>query len=159
MDPNPQGPVGIKHPSKKRENIIAVVAGVVGGVGLFVGVMIWYFWMAAQPAPPLPGTPLGGKSGSGTPATPAHSNEDLVVETAVLDIVPLSELHVNITSGKAEGVEVPKESGLTAELDGKGLKIAACKDAKEGAHQIKVKGANGKETIVKVNVKKKEDLR
>ena len=49
---------------------------------------------------------------------------------------------------------MPKDSGLTAELEGKGVKIAASKDAKEGTYPIKVKDAKGKEAIVKVNVKK-----
>jgi hypothetical protein len=155
MDPNRQESVGTKHPSKKRENTIAVIVGVVGGGALFVGVMVWYFWMAGQSAPPMPGTPIGTESGSGTATTPARSDEELVMETGVLDIVPLSELHLNITSGKAESVEVPKESGLAAELDGKGVKIMASKDAKEGTHQIKVKGAKGKEAIVNVTVKQK----
>jgi hypothetical protein len=155
MDHNPRGSVGTEHPAKKRENTVAVVAGVVGGAALFVGVMVWFFWMAAQPAPPLPGTPVGAKIGGGTAATPANSDENLAMETDVLNIVPLSELHLNITSGKAESVEAPKDSGLTAELEGKGVKIAASKDAKEGSYPIKVKGVKGKEAIVKVNVKKK----
>ena len=155
MDHNSQDSVGMKHPSKKRENTVAGVAGVVVGVAICAGVMVWYFGMVAQPAPPMPGIPIGTKPTGGTSATLASSNEGLVMETGVLDIVPLSEMHLNITSGKAESVEVPRESGLTGELDGKGVKITASKDAKEGIYQIKVKGPKGTETIVKVNVKKK----
>jgi hypothetical protein len=146
MDHTTHDPAGTKHPSSTGANTVAVVAGVVGGAALFVGVMAWYFWMAGQQAPPMPGTPVGIKSGG---------DENLVMETDMLDIVPLSELHLNVKSGKAEGVETPKESGLTAELDDKGVKIAASKDAKEGPVQIKIKGAKGKEAVVTVNVKKK----
>ncbi|MGO9114713.1 MAG: hypothetical protein ACLP9L_36315 [Thermoguttaceae bacterium] len=145
----------MNHPSKKRENTIAGVVGIVGGGGLFLAVIVWYFWMVAQPAPPLPGTTLGANSGSGTAAMPAHNDDDVVAEYSLFDIIPLSEQHLNIKSGKAKSVDVPKESGLTAELDGNGVKIVASKDAKEGTYQIKLTSAMGKETIVKVNVKKK----
>lgn len=70
-------------------------------------------------------------------------------------MVPLEELHLKIATGKAESVEVPKDSGLAAKLDGNGVKITASKDATEGTHQVKVKDAKGKESIVKVTVKKK----
>ena len=155
MDHTTHDPAGTKHPSNTGANTVAVVAGVVGGAALFVGIMAWYFWMAGQQAPPMPGMPVETKPGSGATAKPAGSNENLVMETDVLEIVPLSELHLNVKSGKAESVEAPKDSGLTAELDGKGVKIAASKDAKEGPVQIKIKGAKGKETVVTVNVKKK----
>ena len=78
MEPNPQDSAGMKHPSQKRENAITGIVGVVGGGALFVAIMVWYFWMVAQPAPPLPGTPIGAKSGSGTAAMPASRDDENV---------------------------------------------------------------------------------
>ena len=71
----------------------------------------------------------------------------------MLEIVPLSEMHVKIKSGKAECVETPKDSGLKAKIDGDGVTVSASKDAKEGTHQIKVKGGKGTEATIHVKIK------
>ena len=72
----------------------------------------------------------------------------------MLDIVPLSELHVTIKAGKAASVEVPKDAGLTAKVEGDTVTIAAAKDAPEGARQLTVKSIKGKAATLQVNVKK-----
>jgi hypothetical protein len=56
----------------------------------------------------------------------------------------ISEWHVKIVSGIAESVETPKDSGLTATLEGNSVKISAAKDAKAGPHQVRIPGYHGK---------------
>ena len=108
--------------------------------------MVWYFWMVNQPAPPVPGAPLGQNAGT---ATKPGSDDNLILDTTVVDIIPLSELHLKIINGIAESVETPADSGLTAKVDGNRVTVNASKAAKAGTHQIKVKGPKGKETILK----------
>jgi hypothetical protein len=127
---------------------VAVLAGLLGGVALFVGIMAWYFLRVDQP-PPFT-SPVGGPAAG----TGNKENETLVLETPVLDIVPLAETHVKVTSGKADSVEVPEQSGLTAKLEGDTLTIRADKDAREGPRQLTVRGGKGKAATLQVNVKR-----
>ena len=71
------------------------------------------------------------------------------------EIIPGAEKDVKVKSGKAESAESPKDSGVTAKVaDGK-VTISAAKDAKEGTHEVKVKGGK-KDATIKVKVKKAE---
>jgi hypothetical protein len=80
--------------------------------------------------------------------------ELLVLDVAEIEIVPGTEKDVTVKTGKAESAEAPKESGLTAKVaDGK-VTVSAAKDAKEGTHEVKVKGGKDKDATVKVKVKK-----
>ena len=65
QDSNNPAAVSPHHP-KKTGYLIPMIIGVVLGLGLIAGVMSWYFWMVQQPAPPVPGTPLGQNSGTAT---------------------------------------------------------------------------------------------
>jgi HSP20 family molecular chaperone IbpA len=49
--------------------------------------------------------------------------------------------------------EVPADSGVTAKVDDGKLTVSAAKDAKEGSHNIAIKGGK-KDATLKVNVKK-----
>ena len=88
----------------------------------------------------------GGKAG-------ARDSDALLLDTDVLEIVPLSEMHVKIKSGLVEGVELPKNVGLTAKVKGDDVTISASKDAKEGTHQITVRGSKGKKATIQVHLK------
>ena len=146
MDNNYQDTTGVNNHSQKRRNIVVAVVGVVGGSALFLGVMAWYFTRVDTAEFHQP------KDG-GIAKPVAKDSEDLLMDTDVIDIVPISEMRVKIKSGKAESVEVPKDSGLKANVDGDAVTISASKDAKEGTHQITVKGSKGKKATIRVNLK------
>jgi hypothetical protein len=83
----------------------------------------------------------------------SETAEVLVLDVYEIDIVPGTDKAVQVKTGKAESAEAPKESGLTARVaDGK-VTVSAAKDAKEGTHEVKVKGGK-KDATIKVNVKK-----
>jgi len=85
----------------------------------------------------------------------AGDAEVLVLEVDEIDIVPGTDKDVKVKTGKAESAEAPKDAGLTAKVaDGK-VTVSAAKDAKEGAHEVKVKGGK-KDATIKVKVKKAE---
>jgi hypothetical protein len=100
---------------------------------------------------------LTGLSGCGSGPSTTGGDEVLVVEYEEIDIIPGAEKQVNVKSGKAASAEAPKDSGVTAKVEGGKVAIAAAKEAKEGTHEVKVKNAKGKEATVKVKVKKPED--
>ena len=77
----------------------------------------------------------------------------VLMEIDEIDIIPGEEKPVKVKSGKADGADVPADSGLKATTVGKVLMISAAKDAKEGTHKIVVKGGKAKPAILKVNVK------
>ena len=125
----------------KRGSNVAVLVGVVGGAAIFFGVMVWYFAMVDRRPPPMPDMGRGTRSNGAKPA--AAESEDLVMETGALDIVPLSELHVKIKSGKALSVEVSKDSGLTAKVESNAVTITAAKEAKGGRPSDNRQGRQG----------------
>jgi hypothetical protein len=93
--------------------------------------------------------------GPETPSGPKSSPvaDILLLEVDEIELVPGTDKDVKVKTGKAESVEAPKESGLTAKVaDGK-VTVSAAKDAKEGTHEVKVKGAK-KDATIKVKVKK-----
>ncbi len=151
MDDNLQDTTATKHPPRKRVNILVALVAVVGGGALFFGVMAWYFTRVDKAEFQQPKAGGSAKSGPGTPAT--KDGEELVMGAEVIDIVPLAEMHVTIKSGKVESVEVPKDSGLTAKVEGDAVTISASQDAKEGTHQVTVKDCKGKKAIIRVNLK------
>ncbi len=63
---------------------------------------------------------------------------------------------VKVKTGKAESAEAPKDSGVTAKVAEGKVTITAAKDAKEGTHEVKVKGGKTDATI-KVKVMPKAD--
>jgi hypothetical protein len=151
------------HHSEKSGSLGAVIVGIVGGLLLFGGIALWYFTRvdpiarqrAAEAKEAAEAKAVAGvKEAIAAKEAAARREGVIVLEKDILDIVPLSEMHVKIVNGVAESTETPKESGLTAKVDGKTLTIHAGKEAKSGAHEIKVKGAKGEQTILKVNVKK-----
>lgn len=81
------------------------------------------------------------------------ANDDVVLEFEEIDLMPAMEKKVAVKSGKAEMADAPKDSGLTAKVEGNAVTVSAAKDAKEGMHHIKVKG-KGKEAVLMVTVKK-----
>jgi hypothetical protein len=91
-----------------------------------------------------------GKSTTGSaPATV------LLFDVEEVELIPGTEKDVTVKSGKAESAEAPKDSGLTTKVaDGK-VTISAAKDAKEGTHEVKVKGGK-KEATIMVKVQKAE---
>jgi hypothetical protein len=98
-------------------------------------------------------------SGCGPATTTAPKGSDvadvLVFEVEEIDIVPGTDKDVKVKTGKAESAEAPKDAGLTAKVaDGK-VTVSAAKDAKEGTHEVKVKGGK-KDATIKVKVKKAE---
>jgi hypothetical protein len=98
-------------------------------------------------------------AGCGPAATTAPTGgavaDVVVLDVEEIDIVPGTDKDVKVMAGKAESAEAPKDAGLTAKVaDGK-VTISAAKDAKEGTHEVKVKGGN-KDATIKVNVKKAE---
>ena len=155
VDKMTQEPVGSESQVKKGGSRVAILLGAVGGVAMFVGVMVWYFMLVDRPPPSLPHKSAGAESSGGTPAGATHNSEALVMGAEVLDIVPASQSAIDVKTGKAESVEVPEETGLKAALEGNTVKITASPDAKEGTHLVTVKNSKGEKTTFKVNVKKK----
>ena len=139
---------GPEHRSRKLKRLARILIGLVGGGALFFGVMAWYFTRVDRG-----GGPSGLKGGATKSSLPDKGNGNLALEKDVFEIVPLSELHVKIVSGVAESVETPKDSGLTATLEGNSVKISAAKDAKAGLHQVTVRDAKGKQATLSVSVK------
>jgi hypothetical protein len=88
------------------------------------------------------------KGGSGS-----QGGDVVVLEVEEIDLIPGSDKQVKLKSGAAQAAEAPKDSGVTAKVEGDHLTIATGKDAKEGVHQVTVKGGK-KDVSVKVNVKK-----
>jgi hypothetical protein len=93
---------------------------------------------------------------SSAPSTaPGTGAEAIVFEYEEIDLIPGgAEKQVKVKSGKAESAEAPKDSGVTAKLEGDKLTVSAAKDAKAGTHKVTVKGAKGKEATINVKVKK-----
>lgn len=84
----------------------------------------------------------------------ATGDDLLVLEYEEIDIVPGGESkQVKLKSGKAEKAEAPADSGVTAMVEKGKVIVSAAKDAKEGTHNIAVKGEK-KDATLKVNVKK-----
>ena len=148
MDENRPQMHGPQHHSYRLKPLIAILIGLVGGAAMLLVVMAWYFTRI---------DPGGGPRGVGGDATKSSSddagNGSLALEKDVLEIVPLSEAEVKIISGSAERVETPKDSGLTASLEGKSVKISAAKGAKAGPHKVTVRDAKGKQATLNVSVK------
>jgi hypothetical protein len=85
--------------------------------------------------------------------TSAQAGDLLVLEYEEIDLIPGAEKQVKVKSGKADTAEAPKDSGVTAKVEGDHLVVAAGKDAKEGTHNVAVKGGK-KDATLKVKVKK-----
>lgn len=145
-------PTGGSRPSKQRVAILAAIIGVVGGAVIFFGIMYLYNRGVSREAPPVPG--VGGNATSGGTASDPFKADTLTMETGVVEIVPLSPVHVKVKSGKAASVDVPEDSGLTATIENNGVTISATTDAKKGPHVVKVKDAKGKEATITVTLKK-----
>jgi hypothetical protein len=98
-----------------------------------------------------------GPASSTAPPPGGTSADVLVFESEeVVELVPGGpEKPVGVKSGKAESAEAPKESGVTAKVEGNKVILSAGKDAKEGDHTVTVKGGK-KDATIKVHVKKKE---
>ena len=98
-------------------------------------------------------------SGCGPATTTAPAGgavaDVLVLEVDEIELVPGTDKDVKVKAGKAESAEAPKEAGLTAKVAGGKVTVSAAKDAKEGAHEVKVKGGK-KDATIKVKVKKAE---
>ncbi len=93
---------------------------------------------------------------SSTPSTSGPKDEVLLFETEEIVIFPDTTKDVMVKTGKAESAEAPEGSGVTAKVaDGK-VTISAAKDAKEGTHEVKVKGGK-KDATIKVKVMPKAD--
>ena len=82
-----------------------------------------------------------------------YGNDPVLLEVDEIDIIPGEEKQVKVNSGKADGADVPADSGLKVTTADKVLTISAAKDAKEGTHKIAVKGGTAKPAILKVNLK------
>ena len=82
-----------------------------------------------------------------------NGNDPVLLEVDEIDIIPGEEKQVKVNSGKADGADVPADSGLKVTTAEKVLTISAAKDAKEGTHKIAVKGGTAKPAILKVNLK------
>jgi hypothetical protein len=81
------------------------------------------------------------------------SADVLVLEVDEIELVPGTDKEVKVKTGKAASAEAPSGSGLTAKVaDGK-VTVSAGKEAKEGSHEVKVKGGK-KDATIKVKVKK-----
>src|SRR5262245_18844624 len=87
----------------------------------------------------------GGGAGNG--------GDVVVLEYEEIDLIPGKDRQVKVKSGSAKTVEAPKDSGVTAKVEGGQLTIARGKEAKEGTHQVTVKGGK-KDATLKVHVKK-----
>jgi len=138
-----------KHHSHQSKPLVPILIGLVGGAALFFGVMAWYFTRVD------PGGGAGGFKRHADKSSAADTVDgNFALETDVLEIVPLAEAHVKIVSGSAESVETPKDSGLTATLEGNSLKLSAAKDAKAGPHRVTVRDAKGGQATLTVSVKR-----
>jgi hypothetical protein len=135
------------HQSPKSNPIPVIIIGIAVGTAFVAGVIYWYSHFVIRPAPSLPTQRISSAAG--------RTDSGPVLETSVITIEPLSEMHLKLVHGVVERVEAPSASGLAAKCDGKSITVTASKDAREGSHQLKVKDPQGRETIVTVNVKKK----
>ena len=68
MEQRTQNAIGAACHSKKCAGSVAALIGVVGGLTLFVGIMVWYFGTAAQPASSVPRVDGDTQSGGAGPA-------------------------------------------------------------------------------------------
>jgi hypothetical protein len=139
---------GPEHHSYKPKLVILVLIGLVGGAALYFGVMAWYF-TRIDPG----GGPPGLEGDATTSSSDDVGNGNLALDMNDLEVVPLSEAQVKSVSGSAESVETPKDSGLTASLEGNSVKILAAKGAKAGPHQVTIRDATGKQATLNVSVK------
>ena len=81
MEQRTQNAIGAACHSKKCAGSVAALIGVVGGLALFVGITVWYFGTAAQPASPVPRVDGNAQTGGAGPAGPNHP----LMNPAVLD--------------------------------------------------------------------------
>jgi hypothetical protein len=81
----------------------------------------------------------------------------VLLEYEEIDLIPGNEKEVKLKKGKAESVEPPKDTGVSAKVEDGKVIVKADKDAKEGTHNVKVKGPKGKEATLKVKVKKDKE--
>jgi hypothetical protein len=95
-------------------------------------------------------------AGCGGPTTTgeAKGEEVIVFESEEITLAPGDEKEVKVKSGKAEKAEAPKDSGVTAKVEGDKVTVSASKEAKEGTHSVTVKGGKAKDATIKVTVKK-----
>jgi hypothetical protein len=97
---------------------------------------------------------VSGCSGNGTKD---KDQAVLVLEYEEIDLIPEGEPKaVKVKKGKVETAEAPKESGVTAKVEGDKLTVSAGKEAKVGTHTVTVRGGTAKDVTLKVNVKKTE---
>jgi hypothetical protein len=82
-----------------------------------------------------------------------NGGDVVVLEYEEIDLIPGADKQVKVKSGSAKTAEAPKDSGVTAKVEGDHLTIAAGKDPKEGVHQVTVRGGK-KDATLKVHVKK-----
>ena len=148
MDENSPQTHGPQRHSYRLKPLIAIVIGLVGGAAMLFAVMAWYF-TRIDPS----GGPRGVEGDARKSSSDDAGNGSFALEKDVLEIVPLSEAEVKIISGSAESVETPKDSGLTARLEGKSVKISAATGTKAGPHQVTVRDAKGKQATLNVSVK------
>jgi hypothetical protein len=96
-------------------------------------------------------------SGCGPASTSAPKGTEVVevleLDVYEVDLVPGTDRDVTVKTGKAESAEAPQESGVTAKVAAGKVTVSAAKDAKEGTHEVKVKGGK-KDATLKVKVKK-----
>jgi hypothetical protein len=90
-------------------------------------------------------------------STGKGGDEVLLLEYEEIDIIPGAEKQVSVKTGKPVTAEAPKDSGVTAKVEGGKVTVAASKDATEGTHEVKVKDAKGKEAKVKVKITKQAE--
>ena len=88
VDKMTQEPVGSESQVEKGGSRVAILLGAVGGVAMFVGVMVWYFMLVDRPPPSLPHKSAGADSNGGTPAGATKNSEALVMGAEVLEHCP-----------------------------------------------------------------------
>jgi uncharacterized cupredoxin-like copper-binding protein len=95
------------------------------------------------------------KAGSAKAALKVTIAEAIALKDKEITLAPGAKKEVEVKKGKPTSAEVPEKSGLKAEVkDGK-LTVSADDKAKEGSHDVNIKGAAGKAATLKVTVKKK----
>ena len=98
MDNEPQDTTSMEHHSRKPQNLVIALVGVLGGSALFSAVMVWYFTTVDTAEFHRF---KGGKAG-------AKDSDALLLDTDVLEIVPISEMHVKIKSGWSRASSCPR---------------------------------------------------
>ena len=106
---------------------------------------LWTCLVGAAVAISVPAVPGCGRQTGGDLAI-------LELQCEAIDLVPGTQRHVKVQSGKAEAAVPDNKPGLTAKVENNEVTVCAAGSASRGKHVVRVRDGNAKEAILMVNV-------